>query len=188
MGFATYIDWSTELQDYEKWENRGRQQIEEDCNHKHPDDKEETYMRYSGYCEKCGYSEDSAIPMMNFGYPLETEPDDERVLEVIKKTNCTVMHNTNTDTQYIVLTGGGMNLSQDIALAYLILENWIPFDLATQVCTQPDLSVYGSDFRRVMRAVRRSLKKDIGHAQRQIKKSTESIKKSLQRTRDRKEE
>jgi len=181
MSFSQYIDWGTELnQNFEKWENLGRQAIEEACHHKAEGNPNETAMRYSGYCDKCGHSEDSAEPMMNYGYPLETKPDQDKIIKVVNRTNCTVMCNTETDKHFIVLTGGGMDLSQDIALAYVILEKWIPFDLAIQVCTQPHLSVGSKDFRKMMRTVIESINNDIGHGKRQIQKAKESIKKSLQ--------
>ena len=156
MTFSIRVDWSEELKT-EKWENVGRSIAEESCKHKHPEGHGETSMRYGGYCEECDFCEDSAIPMMNFAYPLETTPDDEKVLEVVKRTNCTVMRNTETDEFFLVLCGGGMNLSQDIALAYHLIENWIPFDLATSVCTQEGLSVGGKDWTVLKKAMQKSL-------------------------------
>lgn len=158
MGFSIRVDWMSELRDnYEKWENVGRQMIEEHCEHK-TQDKDETNMRYSGWCEECGFSEDSAMPMMNFVYPLDIEPDDDKVLEVVQKTNCTVMYNTESDEYFLVLTGGGMDLSQDIALAYTIIQKRIPFDLAVSVCTQKELTVHGKDWKRLKEAMIENLK------------------------------
>ena len=42
--------------------------------------------------------------------------------------------------------GGGMDLSQDIALSYVWLERWIPEDFISRVCKQKNLSVYGENF------------------------------------------
>jgi len=178
--FSISVDWSNY---YESgWENVGRSIARENCTH-FDDDGSCNNMDYSGYCEKCGFYEDSCEPMMSFAYPLETEPENDAILEVCQKTNCTVMYNTEEDRHYLALCGGGMDLSQDIAFAYLICEKWIPFDLATQVCTQPDLSISGKNFRKVMRAVRSSLKNHTYHAKRQIKNINESIKESLQKAR-----
>ena len=187
-----HIDWYNELRDnYENWTNHGRSLQEENCNHKTQDkedceDKEnkecdccETNLRYSGYCEECGVCEDDCQPMMNYGYLLETVPSEEAILKVCEETNCTVMYNEEEDAYYLALCGGGMDLSQDIALAYNIIERWVPYDLALSVCTQPDFSQYGSKFRKVMRACRESIKNRIGHGKMQITKINESITKSL---------
>lgn len=176
--FSVYVNWENY---YEKgWENVGRSLIEENCQHKCESKfSDENNMRYSGCCEKCEFSEDSCQPMMNYAYPLETKPDDENIIKVCRETNCTVMYNENDDTFYLALCGGGMNLSQDIAFAYFILEKWIPLDLALNVSTQPDLSMYGLNFRKTMRACKESLKKDIRNAKYQIKRIDESIKKSI---------
>ncbi len=53
----------------------------------------------------------------------------------------------DTEEYFLALTGGGMDLSQDIALAYIIAQGWIPTALAYEVSTQPELSVSGDDSR-----------------------------------------
>lgn len=180
MGFSINVDWSSMSDD---WDNKGRSLIEENCKHK-AEDSNETNMRYSGYCEKCGHSEDSCQPMMNFAYPLETKPDDEKIIKVCEQTNCTVMYNNEEDIYYLALCGGGMDLSQDIALAYNILEKWIPFELALQVITQIDFSQSGKRYRQTMRACRDSLKNNVGHARTQIAKIEDNIKESLAKDRE----
>jgi hypothetical protein len=162
------INWHDEFQkNYEKWDNCGRRAIEENCNHK-TQSSSDTNMRYSGYCDECGHGEDSGEPMMNFGYPLEREPDDEKILKVVNETNCTVMHNTDTDEYFLALTGGGMDLSQDIALAYHILEKWIPFELAIRVCTQKELSVGGKNWDILKQAMINSLDNEMENAMRKL--------------------
>jgi hypothetical protein len=116
---------------------------------------------------------------MNYAYPLEITPDDEKIIEVCKRTNCTVMYKNDEDAYYLALCGGGMNLSQDIALAYNILERWIPLELALSVSTQDGLSQGGKDFRQVMRACKESIKKDMDNGKERIKKIKEAIKESL---------
>ena len=155
MGFSQTIDWSTALSNGE-WDNIGRSLIEENCKHKTQDKdnkNRETNIRYSGYCDKCGISEDSAIPMMNYCYPLDIKPDDEKVLKVVNKTNCTVMYHEPEDAYYIVLTGGGMDLSQDIAYAYLLLQKWIPEDLISSVSKQKGLSISEKKFEILKKAI-----------------------------------
>ena len=174
MGFSIHVDWSGNLEG--KWDNIGRSLIEQNCKHKGG-------MQYSGFCEKCEQYEDSCHPMMNYAYPLETTPEDNKVIEVCQKTSCTVMYNSEEDKYYLALTGGGMDLSQNIALAYNILERWVPLDLALEVSTQDGLNFSGKTFRRVMRACKESIKKDIDHGTVRIKKIKEAVKKSLEKSR-----
>ena len=169
MRFSISVDWSEEYNIPDKWENVGRRVIEEHCTHK-PAKRDDSNMSYEGNCDACGFCEDSAMPMMNFAYPLVITPDDDEVLEVVKRTNCSVMHNTESDEYFLVLCGGGMDLSQDIALAYHILERWIPYELAINVCTQKDLSVSGADWGILKRAMQESLKLYAGRAQEYLKR------------------
>ena len=157
------VNWHDEFKaDYDKWSNLGRQAIESNCKHTTQatgkKTERDTNMHYSGWCEECGHSEDSANPMMNYAYPLEITPKDELILEVLENTNLTVMENTETGEYFLVLTGGGMDLSQDIALAYIILEKWIPYELAINVSTQKGLSVGGKSWDRLKKGMQESLK------------------------------
>lgn len=174
MSFSKNVDWSTE---YENWENRGASLINAKCECKEG-------VNHSGYCEKCDISEDQNEPMMSYAYPLETAPSDENIIEVCENTNCTVMYNIEEDCYYIALCGGGMDLSQDIALAYHILEKWVPFEMALQVSTQDGLSTYNKSFRKTMRACRDSIKNDMGHGNRKIKEINQSVKNSLVKSRE----
>ncbi len=173
--YSIFVDWREEYErNSEKWENVGRRIIEEEC--PHLDHRDDNNMRYKGWCTDCGYSEDSAYPMMNYAYPLETHPDDDKVLEVLEKTNCTVMYNTEDDKYYLALTGGGMDLSQDIARAYQIIENWIPMDLLINVCTQPELSMHGKEWRAMAQQILKQLDIDINSLNRTKKRWEEAIK------------
>ena len=78
-------------------------------------------------------------------------------MKVVKETNCTVIENTETGEWFLALTGGGMDLSQDIALAYLIVQGWIPTALAYNVSTQPCLSVSGKDWLLIMEDIKKRL-------------------------------
>lgn len=165
MSFSIFIDWQEELNNCGKWENHGRRIVEENCHHKTQDNDRdsnarETNVRYSGYCDECDISEDSCQPMMNYAYPLETTPDDDKILEAVKQTNCTVMGNTQTGEYFLALCGGGMDLSQDIALAYVILERWIPTDLILQVNKQRAFSISEKNYRTLKKAIIEQLKID----------------------------
>ena len=59
---------------------------------------------------------------MNYIYPVYTkEYSEERILRVVKETNLTLVEEEATGELFLTLCGGGMDLSQDIALAYYIL-------------------------------------------------------------------
>jgi len=154
MSFSIWIDWMEEFKEHhDKWTNHGRRVLEDNCKH-FDKSKDDNNLRYSGYCDKCDISEDSANPMMNYIYPLELKDfEDKKILEVIKNTNCTIMENEESGEWFLTLCGGGMDLSQDIALAYVILERWIPEDLITQVCKQKGFSISKSNFKRLRKAI-----------------------------------
>lgn len=181
MGYYSInIDWHEEFKNnYEKWENLGRQTAEENCKHKTQDkdsnkENRETNMRYSGYCEECGFSESDCEPMMNYAYPLVCEPSEESILKVIKKTCLTIMFNTETDEHFLVLCGGGMDLSQSIGLAYLYTDGRIPKDLISEICTQKGLSVSGGNWKFLRSEIISQLKQEKDNLKRHIKKWEET--------------
>lgn len=159
MGFSISQDWSNYLE--KGWENVGRSAMEVYYN-----DNPKEYAEYFGIDEKEAEEKaekneieleaDDFEPMMNYYYPLELDPTEEKIIEVCKRTNCTVMYKEGENSEDIwalALTGGGMNLSQDIALAYMICEKWIPKDLLFSVCTQPALSVSKEDWNEIANRV-----------------------------------
>ena len=151
MGYSINIDWREEFEkDYDKWENHGRNVLRSSCNHKQLEEED--------WCEKCGISEDSCEPMMNYAYPLETIPDEDKILKVVQNTCLTIMENNETGEYFLVLCGGGMDLSQSIALAYIYAETWMPNDLISSVCTQPCLSVSKSEYNILSKQIVRQLK------------------------------
>lgn len=155
-----FIDWHEEFRQHpDRWLNHGRRVAEQGCKHYSQDNgSRETNMLYSGWCEECGFSEDSCEPMMNYGYPLYGVPDEDKILQVVQKTCLTVMENDETGECFLVLCGGGMDLSQSIAHAYLLAGQSIPDKLAYKVSTQPCLSVGKPEYIQVMRECRRELK------------------------------
>jgi len=165
--FSISVDWS----DYysKGWENVGRSILEESCTHKTQDKSEEpeTNVRYSGYCSECDISEDDAEPMMNYAYPLTTEPSEEDILKVVKNTCLTVMEKEGE--YFLALCGGGMDLSQQIALAYVLIENWIPEDLISEVSTQKGLSVGGENWK----LLRSKMIKQLNNYQEKFKRKAE---------------
>jgi len=140
MGFSIWIDWGEEFKNPDKWINHGRDVLVSSCNC-------EGGAKEKDWCEDCDISEDNCNPMMNFIYPLELKDfDEDKILKVVKNTNCSVMENQETGEWFLVLCGGGMDLSQDIALSYIFLEKWIPEDLITQVCKQRGFSISKDNF------------------------------------------
>ncbi len=144
MGYSIHHDWSNYD---ENLENHGRNILMSSCKHKEG-------VQGNDWCEKCDISEDSAEPMMNYLYPLElTDFDDSKILKVVKETNCTIIENTETGEWFLTLCGGGMDLSQDIAFSYQILETWIPQDLLREVCKQPLLSLGKKNYKSLARGI-----------------------------------
>lgn len=168
MGYAIYKD-ITKLYE-EEWTNHGRRVLEESCKHKNG-------IEENGYCEKCDISEEKAEPMINYIYPLELDSfDDKKILKVVNETNCTVLEDPDGNW-YLCLCGGGMDLTQDIALAYIILETWIPKDLLAKVCKQPMLSTSKKQYKILAKQMIRQLRIDIGYDKMNIKEWRENLKK-----------
>ena len=164
MGYSIDIDWREEFnENCDKWINHTEQILRTKCNHTHEsykksDEDKCSNMEYQNWCEECDVYEDSCEPMMNYGYPLETEPSEEDIKECYEETGLVVMEDTINENYYLVLTGGGMDLSQNIGLAYVIIENWIPKDLMDNICTQKGLSLSDKKFERLQIAVIEQLK------------------------------
>ncbi len=68
-----------------------------------------------------GTESDDYIPIYNFAYPLDLDCLDEgKIIRICEETSCTVVKNMEENSLYLALCGCGMDLSQDIALAYMI--------------------------------------------------------------------
>lgn len=105
-------------------------------------------------------NEDMFFPMMNYGHIIDAPPEhicDEGLIKVGLRTNCTVMHDTEEDQMYVCLTGGGMDLSQCIAMAYILLSEPIPIDFLSAVCSQRDISQYGGNFDKLKEEMLRAI-------------------------------
>jgi len=181
---STEYSISIDEWNFEDWEYIGRN-IMYEYYEKHPKEAEdEGFELEDGKVKYLDELVDREMPMMLYAYPIydtytpEYEPEKftKRVIEVCRSTNCTVVKKIDTDEYFLALTGGGMDLSQDIALAYIIIDSIIPDALANQVCTQYGLSVSGGHWFRVMVECKRALELQIGNYKEQVKKITESIK------------
>src|SRR3990167_2447238 len=178
MAYAIYQDMKEIYNNPDKWVNHGRYALENKCRHKEG-------VSYSGYCEKCDISEDSAIPIMNYIYPLElTDFDEAKILKVVRETNCTVLENSDSGEWYLAMCGGGMDLSQDIALAYIILEKWIPKDLLGNVCSSPCLSLGSKNWKILAKGVISQSRSEARDAEDRAKRWGDSLGVHLKTKRD----
>lgn len=162
--YSISVDWREE---YDRWKNHGRNVLFASCKH-----KDGVYQK--GWCEKCNISEDSAEPMMNYAYPLYSEPSEEDILKVVRKTNLTVMEKDGEF--FLALCGGGMDLSQDIGLAYIYCGERIPTALAHQISTQYGLNCSGSKYNLLMKNIKDIMKNEISNCEYKTKRINDEIK------------
>lgn len=172
-------DWN-----YEKWEFVGRD-LMYDYYTEHPEKAiEQGYeLDENGEVKYLNELVDREFPMMLYAYPIYTslfeydyEEFKKRVIKLCLTTNCTVVKKIDTDEYFLALTGGGMDLSQDIALAYLIIDEVIPSALAYNVCTQYGLSVSGDSWSKIMLACKDSLESSVNYYNNKIERINEAIK------------
>lgn len=176
--YSKNVDWMNEGGYFE---NLGRTLLENSCNHTDEDkntkkEDRETNVRYSGYCDKCGVNEDTCEPMMDYIYLLSRCPSDQQILKIIKETCLTVMLDTRTNEYYLALCAGGMDLSQDIGLAYVLAEESVPFELALSISEQEGVSKSGIKFISVMEACKNTLQISFLSAKDKLKNINKSIK------------
>jgi len=133
-------EWS-----FENWEFVGQQIERREFEEEHGDDPDE-YFDHDRY-----------YPMMNYCYGLDLEPSEKDIKKVHEQTNCTVVRDKATGDYYLALTGGGMDLSQCIALAYIIIENRVPIELAMETYVQSPLSQSGEKYEKVLKECKKAL-------------------------------
>lgn len=168
--YAIYVDWS--VYD-EKWEMVGRNRMYDLITTEGSKQNKEAREQYDEGLDIEVIADevaDQEIPMMNYAYPLQIEPSDEKIVEVCERTACTVVYNNDTDEYFLALCGGGMDLSQDIALAYIIAQTWLPLSLISQVSSQKGLSKSGETFEEIRKAIIDQTKMEISRLEETIKK------------------
>ncbi len=74
---------------------------------------------------------------MLYVYALDGEPSEDEIASVCDRTACTVLERRDRDGEgtgeyFLALCGGGMDLSQDVALAYVLAGERIPDALAAR--------------------------------------------------------
>lgn len=116
---------------------------------------------------------DAHFPMMLYAYPLRDRPSDDTIREIHNRTNTTVVRNKENKSYYLALTGAGMDLSQDIALAYIIAENGVPYELALDTYATKPLSIPPEDFIKVMEECKSTLERGVDNQMNKIDKALE---------------
>jgi hypothetical protein len=133
------------------------------------------------YCHKCDcYPEDKQnanYPAINYAYPLFSEPDEEKIARVCEETSCTVVYNLQDDTYYLALTGGGMDLSQGIALAYIIADGCLEWDMIGDIDISGAFSVSEEEYQIILKEMKRQLSISIDNHKAKLKKIREQLKK-----------
>jgi len=128
-----------------------------------------------------GVGVDDHVPMMLCAYPLRERPSNKSIRRIHEKTCLTVVEDTETGEFFLALCGGGMDLSQDIAMAYIIAHGLVPAALAMEVSTQPNLSQRGKNWLQVMRYCRRALLAEATGARRHVERISEALRKARMR-------
>jgi hypothetical protein len=105
-------------------------------------------------------------------YPLFSESDEEKIIKICEETDCTVDYNLQDD-----MTGGGINLSQDIALAYIIADGCIERDMIENICTFGTFRVPKNDYRIILNELERQLAININNQTQKLSKVREQLKK-----------
>lgn len=115
-------------------------------------------------------------PMMLYAYPIFREPSEKQIIDVCTKTCLTVVRDIETDDYYLALCGGGMDLSQSVAHAYLLTDGFIPMSLAKEVSKQPCLSVSRPVYKKIAREIKRQLKNEMARCKADLKEWNSRLK------------
>ena len=159
---SRFVDWWEAFKGCE-WSCVGRA-VMEDCKGEYSDDNPE------------GLEGDDYIPMYNYAYPLEITPDEDTIFRICDETACTVVYNTNEDAYYLALCGCGMDMSQTIALAYMIAHAYgeekfgrIPNHMLFDVYKSGALSVGNNEFKVILEKLEEVFKQLKNNCEREIK-------------------
>ncbi len=144
---SRYVDWWEAFKG-DEWDCLGRHVMEEKKGEWSEDNQE-------------GLEGDDYMPMFNFAYPLGLSSlDENKIVRICEETSCTVIYNDEENTLYLALCGCGMNLSQDIALAYMIAYSYaeeeygrIPAHMLFDVYKSGALSVSKKQFKHIQKAL-----------------------------------
>ena len=144
---SRYVDWWEAFKG-DEWDCLGRHVMEEKNGEWSEDNQE-------------GLEGDDYIPICNYAYPLGLSSlDENRIVRICEETSCTVVSNTEKDSLYLALCGCGMDMSQSIALAYMIAYSHgseeygrIPDHMLFDVYKSAPLSVGKEQFKHIQKAL-----------------------------------
>ncbi len=144
---SRYVDWWEAFKGNE-WDCLGRHVMEEKNGEWSEDNPE-------------GLEGDDYVPIYNYAYPLGLSSlDENKIIRICTETSCTLAYNTEEDSLYLALCGCGMDLSQDIALAYMIAYSYgneeygrIPDHMLFDVYKLSPLSVSKEQFKHIQKAL-----------------------------------
>ena len=87
------------------------------------DEEKMEYIRDSE--EFYGLKEDY-YPIVNYVHLLQQKPREEGILKIHSNAPNTVVIEDNMGNHYIGLSGAGMDFSEEIAYAYMVVDNCVP--------------------------------------------------------------
>ena len=140
MPYAILVqDITDKFYDDDTWENLTWNLIVED------DELLQTVYENGGYSDSCykelEYEEkleyiensdelyelkDMYSPIINYIHVLQSEPTKEHIFKIYKNAPNVVIIKDNMDNCYIGMSAAGLDLSQSIAYAYMVIDNFIP--------------------------------------------------------------
>jgi hypothetical protein len=127
-------------------------------------DKHRERMLDSGYDLSEGDAEqklteisEQYAPSQLVAYPVIGDLSDDKIAEICLNTECTVVKDTEKDQYYLSHTGGGMDLSQELAMGYMIARGRIPPEVAHSVSTQYGLNLKGEKWMAVAKQCKTEL-------------------------------
>ena len=109
----------------------------------------DNYEGFDFWCDDC--TDGRIEPMMNYAYPVNCELNNENAKKALDCGLFLFQHPKDNEI-YMSLTGGGMDLSQNILLAYLETTGYIPFEWATDFRQDYRSTISKKDHKRVAKA------------------------------------
>ena len=112
-----YVNWEKEYEDWDltcPFREGDPKKLEEDT---------------CGWCEN-GYLETWWNIVWGLDRPYQDNIGRKEQKMIMEKTGCLLLYNHKEEKWYLTLGGCGMDLSPALALAFALIDTWIPQDLA----------------------------------------------------------
>jgi hypothetical protein len=105
-------------------------------------------------------AEEANFPSTNYAYPIGANilVPNKTIMKICEQTSCTVVYNLLNDQYYLCLTGGGMDFTQSIALAYIFIFTYIPSFLLDDIYFTDRLSVSKRHYKLVIQELIKAYK------------------------------